>query len=221
MNKTIKKVFSVGCALVMACSSAMPVYAATNYQNSVGSVAEDITNDVMVGQDATQGKQSEYQQVSDFVTAEGAKTYACEVYGTIAEGEDVIGPDGQPIDGSILVSVPKKVILGKNTQGDAYEGSYTVKVKGNIAGSTVISVIPDATFTMKQVNKKDITVNVSQPKQRFVCADSTLVGEDVVKGVEAQFNEVAVATGTMSTTQATAGSWNGICNFTIQMASQA
>lgn len=222
MNKKFIKKFAVGTmAFVMMISSAMPVFAATKYQNSVGSVAEDITNGVKVGQDKTQIKQSEYQDVSDFVAAPGAKTYACEVYGTIAEGEDVIGPDGQPIDGSILVSVPKKVILGKNSQGNAYEGSYKIKVKGNIAGNTIISIIPEATFKMSQVNKKDITVNVNQPKQRFVCADSTLVGDDVVKGVEPQFNELAVTTGTMSTTEATAGSWNGICNFTIQMSTQA
>lgn len=217
IRKFISKIVAVGIAASVMCSAAVPAFAATKYENSIGSVAEDITNPVKIGQDKTQSQQSEYQDVSDFV-----QSSTCNVYATIAEGSDVINPDtGDIIDGSILVSVPKKLILGKNTEGNAYEGTYKVRVKGNIAGDTVISVIPESTFSMHQVGKQDITVNVSQPKQKFVTAQSTLIGEDVVKGVEADFNEVAVTTGKMFTKEATAGSWNGICNFNISMTSIA
>lgn len=220
MNKQfIKKGLATVCAVAVMCSAAVPVLAATKYEDSIGSVKEDITNEVKVGQDTNQSVQSEYDlNVKDFVESEDATTHSCDVYATISEGSDIIDPSsGEVKDGSILVSVPKKVILGKNEEGTKYTGSYKVQVKGNIAGDSVITVKPDETFTMSQLGKDDITVNVSQPKQRFVVAESTLSGEDVAKGVDVEFNEQASAVGTMETTQATAGSWNGICNFALSM----
>lgn len=225
MNKVISTLVAGVMATLMVATSAMPTFAATN---SVGSASTDIgivsdSGYTVTGKDEAQNKASEYQTVSDFVEATEGKTYQTNVYATIAEGEDVYdptNPEADPetgmVDGSVLVSVPKTLILGQTSKG-VWSGSYTIKVKGNIAGSTVISVIPDATFKMSQAGKDDITVTTNQPKTKFVVEESTLSGNDVVKGVTASFNDKAVTTGTMSTTEASAGSWEGICNFTISM----
>lgn len=226
MNKFISTLVAGVMATLMVTASAMPTFAAT--VNSVGSVATDIgivadSNYTVTGKDETQNKASEYQTVSDFVEATDGKTYQTNVYATIAEGEDVYdptNPDADPetgmVDGTVLVSVPKTLVLGQTSKG-VWSGAYTIKVKGNIAGSTVISVVPDASFKMSQIGKSDITVTTNQPKTKFVVEDSTLTGNDVVKGVTASFNDNAVTTGTMSTTEASAGSWEGVCNFTISM----
>lgn len=225
MKKIFKTLVAGVIATLMVTTTAMPTFAATN---SIGSASTDIgivtdSDYVVAGNDSAQNKSSEYQTVSDFVEATDGKTYQTNVYSTIAEGQDIYDPtdpNADPetgmVDGSILVSVPKALILGQTAEG-VWSGAYTIKVKGNISGSTVISVVPDATFTMAQVGKPNITVTTNQPKTKFVVADSTISGDDVVKGVTASFNDNAVTTGTMSTTEASAGSWQGICNFTISM----
>lgn len=225
MKKFVKTLVVGVMATLIVSASALPTFAATN---SIGSVATDIgivddSNYTVTGNDSTQNKSSEYETVSDFVEATDGKTYQTNVYSTIAEGQDIYDPSDPNadeetgmVDGSILVSVPKTLVLGQTAEG-VWSGSYTIKVKGNISGSTVISVVPDENFKMSQVGKPDITVTTSQPKTKFVVADSTVTGDDVVKGVTASFNDDAVTTGTMSTTEASAGSWSGICNFNISM----
>lgn len=225
MKRFIKTLVVGAMATIIVSASALPTFASTN---STGSVATDIgivedSSYIVTGNDPVQNKKSEYDTVSDFVEATDGKTYQTDVYSTVAEGEDIYDPNNPNadeetgmVDGSILVSVPKTLILGQTAEG-VWSGSYEIKVKGNISGSTVISVVPDASFKMSQVGKPDITVTTSQPKTKFVVADSTITGDDVIKGVTAVFNDEAVTTGTMSTTEASAGSWSGICNFNITM----
>lgn len=230
MNKFIKTLVVGVMTAIMTVTTAVPAFAATT--NSVASQATDIgivadSSYTVAGVDSTQNKKSQYQVVSDFIEATDGKTYQTNVYATIAEGEDIYDPtdpNADPstgmVDGSILVSVPKTLILGQTGTG-VWSGEYTIKVKGNITGKTVISVVPDATFKMSQEGKADITVTTNQPKTKFVVATSTVSGADVVKGVTASFNDNATTTGTMSTTEASAGSWAGICNFAINMTTVA
>lgn len=225
MNKFMKTLTACAMAVVMTATTAIPAFAATN---SIASESSDIaivadSGYTVKGKDIDQNKKSEYQTVSDFVEATDGKTYSTDVYATIAEGEDVYdptNPEADPstgmVDGTILVSVPKTLVLGQTSKG-VWSGAYTVKVKGNITGKTIINVVPDASFKMSQEGKNDITVSTNQPKTKFVVATSTVSGADVVKGVTPTFNDNAVTTGTMSTTEASAGSWHGVCNFAISM----
>lgn len=175
-----------GCILT---GSVMPVFAATgNDTDSIGSVAEDITNETKVGYDKVQDKQSEY---SSEITADASEN-DCEAYLTKASTFSVI--------------IPKKIVLdGSKTENNS--GAYSVTVKANMGGDDIISVIPDAGFDFKQPGKKDVAATVEQPKTTFQINDGLVTEENVESG-----NTV---TGTVSVAKITAGKWNGNFNFAI------
>lgn len=201
-----KKLLSAAMAATMLMGTAMPVFAATeNDTNSIGSVAEDITNVDKVGYDKVQNQKSEY---SDEITAD-ANTNTCEAYLTKASTFSVVIPKTIVLDGAAKTN---------NT------GVYSVTVKGNIAGDDIISVVPETNskvvskqgnslddtkvqFYLGQPGKKDIVATVTQPKTTFQINDGMVTEENVETG-----NTV---TGTVAVSQITAGKWSGNFNFKI------
>lgn len=223
MKMKISKLAAVFMAALIALSS-FSAFAATNYTNSEGSEAEDIavldeSTYTVAGKDTTQEKQSEYTEIQ---YTDETVTSTCDVYATVAEGEKVYDPENPEadengfVDGSILIGVPTVLIMNGTTDSNGYyiaEGQG--RVKGNIAGTTVISVVPEETFTMSQDGKADITAAVNQDYTKFVVATSDINGADVNKNVTPSFNDNAVFHITAKTNQATAGSWHGAFTYTI------
>lgn len=185
-DKKLMPVLMTGCMLM---GSIMPVFAATgNDKDSIGSVAEDITNETKIGYDEVQDKRSEY---SSEITADASKNN-CEAYLTKASTFSVI--------------IPKKIVLdGSKTENNS--GAYSVTVKANMGGDDIISVIPDAGFDFKQPGKKDVAATVAQPKTTFQINDGLVTEENVESG-----NTV---TGTVSVAKITSGKWSGNFNFSI------
>ena len=119
------------------------------YVNSVGSATGDIAildnnQYAVAGQDTTQEKSSKY--TTHDVTTNPTVTSNCDVYATIEEGSKVYDPENPTadesgfVDGRIIVGVPVELILeGTADEQGYYKGSGLVKVKGNIAGTTVIN----------------------------------------------------------------------------------
>ena len=240
MRKSIKTIIAIGMA-TLTMFSATSVFAA-DYVNSTGSVANDITilTDVtynVVGNDTTQIEHSEYGTVDalnldttvDGVTKQGdVIKNNVDVYGTIAEGSDVYDPTNPEadengfVDGDILVGLPTVLIMSGTADANGYyvaEGKG--KVKGNIAGTTTINVVPDASFTMSQSGKSDITATVTQDYTKFVVPTSSATGADVNKNVTPTFNDNAVFNVNVKTNQATAGSWHGAFNYTVSLTQAA
>ena len=81
---------------------------------------------------------------------------------------------------------------------------YTVSVKGNIAGSDVIKVIPDSTFKMSQSGKSDIDTAITQSKTEFTYSDGVRA-DAPVEGL-----------GTVQMASMSAGKWNGTFYFNLE-----
>lgn len=200
------------------------------YVNSVGSATGDIAildNEqyVVTGQDTTQNKSSKYKTVE---VGDDTITSACDVYATVEEGSKVYDPDNPNadengfVDGKIIVGVPVELILDGTPDAQGfYKGSGLVKVKGNLAGTTVINVVPEDTVTMSQTGKADITATIDQTYTKFVVPTSSLTGTDVNKQVTPDFNDSATSTIEIKTDKATAGSWAGTFNFNISISNIA
>ena len=151
MKKKISKMLALVMATLIALSS-FSALAATSYTNSIGSEASDIavlddSTYTVTGKDATQDKQSEY---TEFQYDDENIINKCDVYATVTEGEKVYDPTNPNadvngfVDGSILVGVPTVLIMDGNPNEDGYyvaEGQG--RVKGNIAGTTIINVVPE------------------------------------------------------------------------------
>lgn len=231
MNKKIKQTI-VGALTVatIASMSSVTAFAAPAYTNSTGSAVEDIKiiedeGYTVAGQDTTQNKKSTYTQIT---LADDTKTSPCEVYATIAEGSKVYDPDNPKagedgfVDGSVVVSLPTTLILsGSPTDDGYYVGTGVIQAKGNIAGTSVINVVPDAEVTLSQTGKNDITASVSSEYTKFVLPTSTVTGSDVNKHLDYVFNDECKSTVTVKTNQATAGSWSGSYNNTISLTKAA
>jgi hypothetical protein len=105
---------------------------------------------------------------------------------------------------SFTVTIPKEVDLGADKTTD-----YTVNVVGDIASNEKITVVPDASFLMKDQSgaatlKDDVTATVKQDVQEFVYSDINVDGGKTVDGnIDAQ--------------GLTAGSWKGTFNFAIAL----
>lgn len=223
----MKKLVSImlSAIIMVCCAIPFSAFAATS---SVGSSASDIAilsdNSYSVtGKDVAQGKESAYTKVAFSGTD---ATSDCNVYATIDEGGKVYDPTNPNadnngfVDGSILVGVPTVLVMSGTPDNNGYyvaEGSY--KVKGNIAGTTVINVVADDSFSMSSNGKEDITATVTQTFKRFVVATANLSGADVNKNVTPDFNDNAVGKVTVKTNEATAGSWQGEFSFTISTSS--
>lgn len=168
MNKFIKSIVAVGmCALTVLGSSTTAL--AANYVNSVGSEPGDIAvvdngEYTVIGQDTTQGKKSTYESKTATTDLQESNV---DIYATIAEGSPVYDPDNPNadddgfVDGTVLVTVPTTIILDGTADEDGYySGSAKGKVKGNIAGTTIINVTPEGSVTLHSTGKDDITASV-------------------------------------------------------------
>lgn len=229
MNKTIKKVIAgVLTAVTVLSMSSMTAFAATSYVNSVGSKADDskVLSDssyTVIGQDTTQDKRSTYANIT---IADEAVTSPCEVYATIEEGSKVYDPENPEadddgfVDGSIIVSLPTTLILSGTPDADGYyTGSGIVKAKGNIAGTSIVNVVPDSTVTLSSQGKDDITATITQQFTKFVLPGSSVTGDDVNKHLDYVFNDECKSTIIVKTNQATAGSWSGAYNNNVFLSS--
>lgn len=223
MKKTIRTIMAIIMSVSVILSTSITAFAATGYVNSVGSEGTDISvldnaDYSVAGNDSTQNKKSQYNK---FSIAENEQEIDCDVYATIAEGSDVFDTDkNEFIDGAILVGVPTVLIMdGTPDQNGYYIAEGKGKVKGNIAGTTVINVIPSSEFKMTQTGKKDINAAVTQDVTKFTVPTSALTGDDVNKNVTPSFNDDAVFNITVKTNEATAGSWSGSYKTTISLSS--
>lgn len=228
MRKVVKSIVALAMA-AMTMMSATSVFAA-DYVNSVGSEATDIAildngEYTVAGQDTTQAKKSAYATVTATTDAQESNV---DIYATIAEGSDVYDPDNPNadddgfVDGTVLVGVPTTLILsGTANEEGYYVGEGRGKVKGNIAGTTVINVVPEATVTLSSTGKDDITADIEQDYTKFVVSTSEVTGADVNKNVTPDFNENAVFDVTVQTNQASAGSWHGSFTYNISLTDAA
>ncbi|MDE5985374.1 MAG: hypothetical protein K2H13_08990 [Eubacterium sp.] len=229
MKKKISKIAAFIMAALIIFSS-FSAFAATGYVNSTGSEASDIavlddSTYIVAGKDTTQNQKSEYTEIQ---YADETITSKCDVYATVAEGEKVYDPTNPDadengfVDGSILVGVPTVLIMDAVADENGY---YIAKaqgrVKGNITGATIINVVPEASFTMSQDGKDDITAIVTQDFTKFVVPTSDVTGADINKNVTPSFNDNAVFNVTVATNQATAGSWHGSFTYTISTSTAA
>lgn len=104
------------------------------------------------------------------------------------------------INSSYVVTLPKTIKLDSTTK----DAQYTVNVKGALAGTEIIKVIPDTSFTMKQDGKDDVTATITQAKTDFTSAE---LAADTENGV--------TETGTVAAPDISAGRWDGSFNFNV------
>lgn len=229
MNKFIKSIVAIGmCALTVLGSSTTAL--AANYVNSVGSEPGDIAvvdngEYTVIGQDTTQGKKSTYESKTATTDLQESNV---DIYATIAEGSPVYDPDNPNadddgfVDGTVLVTVPTTIILDGTADEDGYySGSAKGKVKGNIAGTTIINVTPEGSVTLHSTGKDDITASVEQDHTKFAVATSTAEGADISKTVTPDYNNNAVFNVNVKTNQASAGSWSGSFTYNISLSTVA
>ena len=145
----LKKGFCMAMAALLSASMSIPAYAFTPSTNTEFS-GGGYTKGVDVEQEKEYTEYGEYTNTD--TTHETSKE--TEVYATIGSTFSYV--------------LPKIVILDGQDRG----GKYRVRVKGDIAGSQKISIVPDASFTMSEVNasvdkKADITASVEQGKTEW------------------------------------------------------
>lgn len=229
MFKKTKKLLACVMAMALCMSFATSAFALGTNVDSIGSVAADVKDDVaeeaygseVTGKDETQQKESEYQI---FEVEDDTVVANVDVYATQATGEDVYdpeNPDADPetglVDGTVMVCVPKVIIL----DGKTGTGNYVVKVKGNIAGNEVITVKPDATVTMKQDGKADVVATITQPIQKFAYKNTTAIDDAADLAKEVTVNYYTAPEATIHTDGLSAGSWHGAFVFNISFATVA
>ena len=225
MKKKTSKVIALLIAIITIITTAVPVMAADS-DNSKGSKGSDIailddSNYNVAGKDSKQNKKSEYE----LFTHEGNDIISSvNVYGTVADGSDVYDPENPDADddgfvnGKVQVGVPTTIIIdGKANSEGYYAGAASGKVKGNISGSTVISVVPDNEVTLKSQGKADVTAPIEQDYTQFVVETSEYSGEKVNKFVTPSFNNKAVFDVSVKTKDLSAGSWSGSFNYNISL----
>lgn len=226
MNKFTKKiVVGVMTAATILSMSSVTAFAATpSYTNSVGSAVEDIkivdqADYTVTGKDVTQNQKSAYTQIT---LADENTTSPCKVYATVEEGSKVYDPENAAagedgfVDGSVVVSLPTTLILsGTPDASNEYVGSGLIKAKGNVAGTTIVNVVPDASVTLSSTGKPNITADITTEYTKFVVPTSTATGEKLNKNLDYVFNDNCKSVITIKTNQATAGSWSGTYNNNI------
>ena len=98
---------------------------------------------------------------------------------------------------SFTVTIPKSIVLDRNKAA-----TYNVKVKGDVLGNEIITVVPDATVTLNDANGKDpVTGNIAQEKTEF---SSTEVNTNSGN-----------TTGSVLANDLTSGDWSGNFEFAI------
>ncbi len=216
MKKITSKILCAGLSAMMIFSSVMPVFAAEKIVNSVGSVANDYFTEVngknpteaisktdgLIGYDDTQNVESQWKQYSDF--KQETKQYPADVYASQASGEDYYNQSGELIDGDIIVWLPTSLVLNGTNKANEYTAEYGVRVKGNIAGNEVVSIVPDESVLLKQQGKENITATITQEKQEFTYSDL-------------KDGATSTSTGNVIANSLSAGSWNGSFNFTVSL----
>lgn len=228
MNKIVKKVVTgvMAVATVISMSSITAFAATPSYVNSVGSATDDIkivddSGYSVTGNDETQSKKSTYTNIT---LADDSVTSQCQVYATVAEGSKVYDPDNPKannegfVDGAVVVSLPTTLIVSgtPNSKGE-YIGTGLVKAKGNVAGTTVINVVPDATVTLSSVGKANITANITTEYTQFALPTSTATGDKLNKHLDYVFNDDCKSVITVKANNVSAGSWNGAFNNNVSL----
>lgn len=221
--KTLSRVIAIILAVISILTSVVPAFAAENSKGSKGTdiAVLDDSNYSVAGQDTKQNKKSEYE----LFTYDGNDIISSvNVYGTIADGSDVYDPENPDADengfvnGKIQVGVPTTIIIdGKPDSHGYYIGEASGKVKGNISGSTIINVVPDAEVTLQSQGKADVTAPIEQDYTQFVVSTSEYSGEKVNKHVTPSFNDKAVFDVSVKTKDLSAGSWSGSFNYNISV----
>ena len=222
-SKTHSRVIAVILAVISVLTTAVPALAAESSKGSKGTdiAVLDDSNYTVAGQDTKQNKKSEYE----LFTHNGNDIISSvNVYGTIADGSDVYDPENPDADddgfvnGKIQVGVPTTIIIdGKPNSEGYYAGEASGKVKGNISGSTVISVVPDSEVTLHSQGKNDVTAPIEQDYTQFVVETSEYSGDKVNKFVTPSFNDKAVFDVSVKTKELSAGSWSGSFNYNISV----
>lgn len=227
MYKVFKKVCAgVLTAMTVVSMASTTALASTSYVNSIGSEKEDIgilnnSSYTVVGNDTTQSKKSTY---TDITLADDTVTSPCEVYTTVEEGSKVYDPDSPDadeegfVDGSVIASLPTTLILNGTPNAEGYyEGSGLIKVKGNVAGTTIVNVVPDATVTLSSTGKNDIVADITNEYNQFAVPTTTVTGDKLNKHLDYVFNDDCKSVITVKTNQATAGSWHGAYNNNVYL----
>ena len=189
----IKKIISIILANLIIFSYATTAYAATEYKNSSGSVAEDITSTDIVGVDENQNVQTKY---NEFNVDNSAIT---RVYVSQSSTFSVTAP---------VIAV----LSGQPDDNGNYTGDVEYSVVGNIASNEKIVVTPDDTFNLSQNGKDDINCSITLNDDNNSKTDFTYVN-----GLR-EDNSLK-HTYTLSTKDITAGSWHGQYNTNIFLAS--
>jgi len=132
-------------------------------------------------------------------------TFAAEQ--NLANGENPEAVEVTYTEGAeYTVTIPKTVSLLTGTKS----ATYTVKVTGDISADKKVTIVPAATFAMKDQAtsnaKEDVDATVEQEKTEWTLAD-----------IKANTTE----TGTITAEDLSAGTWKGTFNFTIGYADVA
>jgi len=111
------------------------------------------------------------------------------------------------VGSTFTVTIPKKITLS----GETKSGAYFISCTGNIKDTRYISVVPDSSFTMTQKGKADITATTLQQITKFRSADYTgfLEADETEMGTDIE--------GVIEASSLSAGSWNGVFNFKINL----
>lgn len=191
MNKKHLKTLSVIMATIMTFSSATPVFAASSYKNSSGSVIDDVTNDTKKGKDDNQNEQTKYKEYA------GDSYAVTNVYVTQAS--------------TFSVMAPVVAIMNGNADSNGnYTGDIKYSIKGNIAGNETVTVEPESSFDLKQTGKEDITCNI-------ISKDGKTAKTKFTYGDGLRENNILSQEYTLTTKDVTAGSWTGSFSTNISI----
>lgn len=107
-------------------------------------------------------------------------------------------------DSNFIVTIPKKITLDETKSS-----TYNVNVIGDIASDEKVTVVPDASFLMKDqatvgTLKEDITATVTQDKTEWTSPEIAVEGGSTTDGE-------------VSAPDLTAGNWKGTFNFYINL----
>lgn len=106
------------------------------------------------------------------------------------------------IDSVYTVTLPKTIKLDSADKNS----DYSVNVKGDIAGTYMVNVVPDSSFAMSTDGKDSVTANVTQTQTSFGYTE-----------LSANDGNGTTITGSVAAPGLTAGSWNGTFNFNVEM----
>lgn len=106
------------------------------------------------------------------------------------------------IDTEYTVTLPKTIKLDSADKNS----DYSVNVKGDIAGTDMVNVVPDSSFTMSTDGKDSVTANVTQTQTSFGYTE-----------LSANDGNGTTIIGSVAAPGLTAGSWNGTFNFNVEI----